>query len=243
MIKLFHVSDLHFGSEDRAAIDWFSALVWSEKPDAVICTGDLTMRARSAEFAAAGAWLRALRVPVTVEVGNHDLPYFNPWARFIEPYARYDTVEKMVEQPLTLPGWAVVPLRTTARFQWRLNWAKGFVSGGALRETLRAIEEVPDAKRVLVACHHPLIDAETRNRARTRGGSGALEALAAAGVRAVLSGHTHQPFDMRYPTASGDIRLIGAGTLSTRLRESAASFNVIAIDGDGIAVSVRERVI
>jgi len=47
MARLFHVSDLHFGREDKAAIRWFADLVRSEKPDAVVCTGDLTMRAQA----------------------------------------------------------------------------------------------------------------------------------------------------------------------------------------------------
>ena len=50
MIRLFHVSDVHFGREDKAAVAWFDALVAAEQPDAVIMTGDLTMRARSREF-------------------------------------------------------------------------------------------------------------------------------------------------------------------------------------------------
>ena len=52
MTRLFHVSDLHFGREDRAAMRWFAGLVHTEKPDAVLCTGDLTMRARKAELLA-----------------------------------------------------------------------------------------------------------------------------------------------------------------------------------------------
>ncbi|MAW99120.1 MAG: metallophosphoesterase, partial [Sphingomonas sp.] len=46
MTRLFHVSDLHFGAEDRSALHWFARLVTDERPDAVIVTGDLTMRAR-----------------------------------------------------------------------------------------------------------------------------------------------------------------------------------------------------
>ena len=53
MTLLFHASDLHFGAEDSAALAWFAQAVTDEQPDAVIITGDLTMRARSAEFAAA----------------------------------------------------------------------------------------------------------------------------------------------------------------------------------------------
>jgi len=76
MTRLFHVSDVHFGREDRAALDWFAARVREEQPDAVIVTGDLTMQARAKEFSAAAQWLKGLGRPVTVEVGNHDLPWF-----------------------------------------------------------------------------------------------------------------------------------------------------------------------
>ena len=60
MTRLFHISDLHFGLEDRAALAWFEDCVHRERPDAVLITGDLTMRARSREFAAACDWIGAL---------------------------------------------------------------------------------------------------------------------------------------------------------------------------------------
>ena len=56
-MRLFHVSDVHFGREDAAAVAWFDALVKAERPDAVIMTGDLTMRARRSEFEAGLGWL------------------------------------------------------------------------------------------------------------------------------------------------------------------------------------------
>jgi 3',5'-cyclic AMP phosphodiesterase CpdA len=109
-LKLFHVSDVHFGAEDPAAIAWFSELVAEEKPDAVIMTGDLTMRATKDEFQRGGDWLRSLGVPVTLEVGNHDIPYYwDPFRRLLAPYQRYAAVEQMIEKPLELPGVTVVP--------------------------------------------------------------------------------------------------------------------------------------
>ena len=71
---LFHLSDIHFGLEHNRALDWVAHEVATRKPAAVLITGDLTMRARSHEFAAAQNWITALPTPVTVEVGNHDLP-------------------------------------------------------------------------------------------------------------------------------------------------------------------------
>lgn len=229
MNRLFHVSDIHFGAEDPAALDWFARCVAAEQPDAVIVTGDLTMRARREEFAAAQAWLEALGRPVTVEVGNHDLPYFNPWARFVTPYRRYRALERMIERPLELRGVSIVPLKTTARAQLRLNWSKGYVSSSALKAAVAAIDAAPSDHRILVVCHHPLVDVGTKSSSRTRGGQQALAALAAAGAHGVLSGHVHDPFDVTHNVAAREIRLIGAGTLSERVRDSAPSFNELRL--------------
>ena len=241
MIRLFHVSDLHFGCEDEAAIGWFAETVRAERPDAVIVTGDLTMRARRREFEAAGEWLRSLDVPITVEVGNHDLPYFNPLARFLRPYGRYRAVERMIERPLDIAGVAVVPLKTTARFQWRLNWSKGKVGTRALQRSLALVEAASPEDLVLVACHHPLVEAGTRSTSRTRGGEPALAALVQAGAHAVLTGHVHDPFDIEHAVAGRPVRLIGAGTLSERTRDHPPSFNELRIVQRAVETVVRVR--
>ncbi|MFA6117272.1 MAG: metallophosphoesterase [Sphingomonas sp.] len=239
MIRLFHVSDVHFGREDRAAIAWFDGLVRAEQPDAVIMTGDLTMRARRREFAAGLAWLQGLGVPVTVEVGNHDLPYFNPIARFFRPYDRIGAIERLIERPLDLPGVAIVPMVTTARAQWRLNWSKGHVSTRSLQRALALVEAAPKDALVFVACHHPLIEAHTRMSSSTRNGAEAFAALAAAGARAVLTGHVHDPFDVTHEAGGRKIRMIGAGTLSERTRDTPPSFNEIRIEGGRFDVLLR----
>ncbi|HEY0596086.1 metallophosphoesterase [Sphingopyxis sp.] len=239
MTRLFHISDLHFGLEDRAALAWFTDCVRREQPDAVLITGDLTMRARSREFAAACGWIGALDVPVTVEVGNHDLPYFNPVARFFYPYRRIRGIERLVERELDLAGVVVVPLKTTARAQWRLDWSKGWVTRRALEKTLAAIDALPHGTTVLVTAHHPLVEAGTKGRALTRGGERALAALAERGVAAVLTGHVHDAFDLVKETAGGPVRMIGAGTLSRRIRSTPPSFNDLSVEGAAIGVRVR----
>lgn len=239
MTRLFHISDIHFGLEDRAALAWFTDCVRRENPDAVLVTGDLTMRARSREFTAACDWIGALDVPVTVEVGNHDLPYFNPLARFFWPYERIRGIEALVERELDLSGLAIVPLKTTARAQWRFDWSKGWVTRTALAKTLAAIDALPTGTKAFVTAHHPLVEAGTKGRALTRGGEHALTELASRGVAAVLTGHVHDAFDLVRETAAGPIRMIGAGTLSRRLRSSPPSFNDLHIEGGAIGVRVR----
>ena len=239
-MKLFHVSDVHFGAEDPAALDWFAARVADERPDAVIMTGDLTMRARAREFDAGGKWLRALGVPVTIEVGNHDIPYYwDPLRRLLSPYKRYGAAEKMIERPLDLPGISIVPLKTTARAQLRLNWSKGRVSEGSLARALAGVAAAPKGNLIFIAGHHPLIDGGAKGTGRTRGGEEALVAFADAGVHAVLSGHVHDPFDVPYRRGEWTLRLIGAGTLSKRLRHSPPAFNEIRIDGGRFETLVR----
>jgi 3',5'-cyclic AMP phosphodiesterase CpdA len=242
MIRLFHVSDLHFGRQDQAAIDWFAATVHEERPNAVICTGDLTQRAKRSEFEAACRYLESLPVPVTVEPGNHDLPYFNLYERFFRPYRRYGRLEQMIERPLDIANVIVVPLKTTARFQLRHNWSWGRVGRRSLAKTLALLESAGDDHVKLVACHHPLVDREGgQSSGKTIRGREALEALAQAGAHAVLSGHVHTPFDVQVPVASGaTIRKIGAGTLSERVREAPPSFNEIRI-GEGGALEVVHR--
>jgi hypothetical protein len=44
-------------------------------------------------------------------------------------------------------------------------------------------------------------------------------------VLGVLSGHVHDPFDILEDTPAGPVRMIGAGTLSQRLRSTPPSFN------------------
>lgn len=230
-MKLFHVSDVHFGAEDPAALGWFAQCVADESPDAVIMTGDLTMRARRHEFDAGGKWLMSLGVPVTIEVGNHDLPYYwDPLRRLFSPYKRYGAAERLIEKKLDLPGVTIVPLKTTARAQLRLNWSKGHVSRGSLQSTLDLIAAAPRDNLIFVAGHHPLIEGGTRGTAKTRNGDQALKALAEAGAHAVLSGHVHDPFDNPVTVGDWTVRMIGAGTLSKRLRSSPPAFNEIRID-------------
>lgn len=236
---LFHISDIHFGLASDRALDWVVREIAEKRPAAIAITGDLTMRARHREFAAACHWIRSLDVPVTVEVGNHDLPYFNLLERFATPYKRFRSIQQLVERPIDLPGLAIVPLKTVRRWQPRWPWSHGWVTGRALDETLDLIDRLPRGTSVLVACHHPLVEAGTHGKAWTRGGDHALAELARRKVLATLSGHVHDAFDITKETPNGPVRMIGAGTLSQRIRSTPQSYNEITWDGERIDVCVR----
>ena len=236
---IFHLSDIHFGLEDGHALNWVKQEIARKRPAAVAITGDLTMRARHREFAAATRWINSLDVPVTVEVGNHDLPYFNLVERFTDPYRRFRGMADKVEREIDLPGLAIVPLVTVPSWQPRWPWSHGWITDSALARTLGAIDRLPRGTGVLVACHHPLVEVGAHGEAWTRGGERALAELARRGVLATLSGHVHDAFDLVHETPEGPVRMIGAGTLSERIRSTPHSFNELTWDGDTIEVVVR----
>ena len=238
-LTLFHLSDIHFGLEDRRALDWVQAEIAARRPAAVAITGDITMRARAREFAAAERWIHSLPVPVTVEPGNHDLPNYHLPSRYLRPLGRFHAFREVVERRIELPGLALVPLNTNVPAQPRFNWSKGWITGKALRRCLDQIDALPPGTRAVVTAHHPLREAGTHGTALTRGGARALAELARRNVLAVLTGHVHDAFDIMEPTPNGPVRMIGAGTLSHRLRTTPASFNELTWDGERLLVQVR----
>jgi len=238
---LFHISDTHFGVEDPAALAWFERSVRAQRPDAIVCTGDLTQRATRRQYRAAAQWFAGFDCPLMVMPGNHDMPYFNLWERFRRPFSRFDALERVVGREIALEHAVIVPLQTNVAAQMRWPWSDGVVTRRNLAETLKRLEELARDPRIkLVACHHPLLSARAEAKNPTIGGDDAFEALARAGAAAVLSGHVHYPFDQTRAIGNRAVRMIGAGTLSTRLRGAPPSFNVIRIARDG-AIDVERR--
>ncbi len=54
----------------------------SMQPEAVVVSGDLTQRARYAQFYACKHFLDSLNLPYLVVPGNHDIPLYHLWNRF-----------------------------------------------------------------------------------------------------------------------------------------------------------------
>jgi len=87
--RLAHLSDLHFGRVDPAAVEGLLRSLEAARPDLVVVSGDFTQSARTGEFRAARAFLDRLPAPVFAVPGNHDLPQWNPVERLLRPYDRY----------------------------------------------------------------------------------------------------------------------------------------------------------
>ena len=236
---IFQLSDIHFGVEDRHALAWVLKEIRDQQPAAIIISGDITMRATHREYAAAQQWIGSLGPPVFVEVGNHDLPYYNLIERMVAPYRRFERLKQAVESPLNLPDLEVVNLLSTPRVQPRWPWSDGIVKEAELEKTLARIDALPANSNVLVVAHHPLEERGRNGELLTIGGDKALAELAKRDIVAVISGHVHDGFDLMHETPHGAVRMIGCGTLSKRLRSTPPSFNELR--WNGVELSVRAR--
>ncbi len=222
------------------ALQWVREEIAKRQPSGLLITGDLTMRARAKEFAAAREWIGALDIPVKIEPGNHDLPHYYLPERYLSPMKRFEAFRQEMERQVDLPGLALINLNTNVSAQPRINWSKGWVAPKALRTCLAQIDALPTGTSAIVTVHHPLREAGTRGTALTKNGANALSEFAKRDVVAVLSGHVHDAFDLHEETQHGPIRMIGAGTLSHRLRSSPPGFNELIWDGTELTVHHHE---
>jgi 3',5'-cyclic AMP phosphodiesterase CpdA len=86
---LLQISDPHFGTEQPPVVEALVTLVRQQRPDLLVLSGDITQRARPAQFQAARAFTQRLGVPLLALPGNHDIPLFDLWARLRHPYAQH----------------------------------------------------------------------------------------------------------------------------------------------------------
>ena len=237
-VRLLHMSDIHFGSENPSALSAATTYAAETAFDLLVVSGDLTQLGHHAEFRSAASWLAALPGPQLATPGNHDTPWMGLVERAVAPFARY---ARAIGRPGTAtfegPGLSVGAINSARGWQIRLNWSKGEVSRRQAEGAARRLEAAPaDAVRVLV-CHHPLVEVPGGPMtARVRGGRRAAARFARAHIDVVLTGHLHAPFVQALPFGDERTYAVGAGTLSLRERGAPPSFNVIEIDGDQMTV-------
>ncbi len=59
-LRLAHLSDIHFGGENKDAVAAAAGWIVAHRPDLTVITGDITREGAPAEFAAARAWVDGL---------------------------------------------------------------------------------------------------------------------------------------------------------------------------------------
>ena len=235
MRRVVHLSDLHFGRDRPELLAPLVTAVNALAPDLVAISGDLTQRARSAQFRAAAAFLKRIKAPVLVVPGNHDIPLHNPLARMLWPWRQYRShISPQLEPSYEDNELIVLGVNTVNRFTHQ----SGRVSSRALSRIDRALDDITN-RTCLIIAHHPLEQQATDRKRPTRGAERAKDMLAQNGVDAVLTGHLHSWRADLYAHVEGRnaVLQIHAGTgLSTRQRGEENDFNLLEIGASSIAV-------
>ena len=239
MRTLVHISDIHFGRVDYAVVESLIGKINEVKPHVVVVSGDLTQRARSAQFIEARAFLDKLPQPQIVVPGNHDIPMHNVFARFVAPLEKYKKYITDDLQPFYADEEIAVIGINTARSltvkDGRINLAQ--IAG--IREKLCSLPN--EIVKILVS-HHPFDLPEGYDQGDLVGRAElAMKTLAECGADVFLAGHLHVSHILdtahRYKIAGHAALVIQAGTAtSTRGRGEANSFNVIEFEHPKLTV-------
>lgn len=239
MRVIAHLSDIHFGRVDEKLMGPLIETINAIEPHLVAVSGDLTQRARSAEFKAARAFLDSLPKPQIIVPGNHDVPLHNPFSRFLQPLHKYRRFITDDLQPFYADEEIAVVGISTAR---SLTIKGGRVNSSQVEWMRDKLCSFRNEVTKVVVTHHPFDLPEGHDEDDLVGRSRfAMEALASCGADLFLAGHLHISHTShtakRYKIHGHSALVVQAGTAaSTRGRGEANSFNVIRVSHPEIAV-------
>lgn len=227
MIRIVHLSDLHFGTENPVVLKALLQLGRQLNPDLYLLSGDITQRARRRQFAAAGAFVQQLSAPVLAVPGNHDLPLFNLPARLLNPYGNYRRVfGAELEPSLERPGLLVIGVNTTRAGRHK----DGEVSPAQIQRVTQRLQRAGNDQLRVVMLHHPVRAMEESDFSNLLiGREQAIPAWVEAGMDLILAGHIHLPYQIALRGSDRTAWAIQAGTgISQRVRGAVPnSINVI----------------
>jgi len=241
MTRLLHLSDPHFGAADEATARAFLDCAAELAPDLTVLSGDLTMRARRVELAAAKSFFDQLPQPRFVIPGNHDIPAFNQlFDRFFRPFRRYrETFGNDLEPTLRTADVEIVGVNSNRGIGPQWDWSKGILSQAQFERTASRFAATSPGLRILTL-HHPLLAPPEHRRDVVKPLPPLLSLLAGSRVDLVLCGHFHQSL---IGTAGKDATwstiISQAPTVcSTRLQGEPPGFHLIHHDGDFLRIAL-----
>lgn len=244
MSTLLQISDPHFGTEQEPVVSALVELATELKPEIVVLSGDITQRARRAQFQAAREFVDRLKTPTVAVPGNHDIPLFNVAARAFVPYGNYmRAFGSNLEPEFESSAFLVVCTNTTRPRRHK--------DGELSREQIdRVSERLQRASREqlrIVVTHQPVLVIRAEDEENLlHGHETAVHAWAQAGADVIMGGHIHLPYIRSIRDRFGDLArrvwAVQAGTATSwRVRGNVPnSVNVLRhVPGDLVCSAER----
>jgi 3',5'-cyclic AMP phosphodiesterase CpdA len=248
MLKILHISDLHFGPPYMPKVgEALLRIAPQLEPTLIVASGDFTQRAKREQFAEARAFLDRLPpLPLVVTPGNHDVPLYRVAERLFEPYDLYqEFIYKELDYVAQVDNAFIVSINSTAPTRAISN---GRIFLDQLDFCTRAFREAPEESvRILVSHHHfaPAPDYE-RDQVMPKA-KRAMNRFNDLGVELILGGHLHRAYignslDI-YPGKHRErgIIIVQCGTSTSRRgrgrEREKNSFNMIWVDQRMIRVT------
>src|SRR5205823_1474676 len=187
--RILHLSDLHVGTREDAAIEGAIAkLLERIEVELIVASGDLTHRGRRTQHERAAAFLRSFGRPLLAIPGNHDIPYRLP-ERVTRTFAEFERLWGTTEPVYRSETLHVVGLNSV---RWWRNQSGG-LRQAQLDEAARMLADARDGALRVAVLHHHLIGAPWRSRKKpVARRNHVLGSLVDAGAELVLAGHIHQ---------------------------------------------------
>jgi 3',5'-cyclic AMP phosphodiesterase CpdA len=232
MSVLLQISDPHFGTEQPAVMEALLCMVREQTPDVVVLSGDITQRARRAQFRAARGFVDRLAVPATLVLpGNHDIPLFNLVARIFFPYANYQYAFGAALEPVLESADLLVIGVNTTRPSRHID---GEVSADQIKRVAQHLRRATRRQLRIVVTHQPVhVTRPAEKKNLLHGHHTAVREWANAGADLIMGGHIHLPYvrplSERFSDLARNVWVVQAGTaVSTRVRYDAPnSINLI----------------
>lgn len=243
-MTLLQISDPHFGTEQPAVVEALLRLADEIRPAVVVVSGDITQRARRAQFDAARAFVSRLSPPALVAIpGNHDIPLFNVVARMFHPYAGFERAFGTELEPAWhSDDFMVIGVNTTRASRHK----DGEVSAEQILRVSKRLATASERQIRIVVTHQPvhvLRGSEIHNR--LHGHADAIPAWSNAGADVIMGGHIHLPYIAPLHEHYGELRrrcwVVQAGTaVSSRVRaRHPNSVNLIKRDDAHVCLAER----
>lgn len=239
--RIAHISDLHFGEEDPPVAEGLIHSLHEINPDLIIVSGDLTQRATHTQYRQAAEWLKRIPEPQLIVPGNHDIPLFNLWKRFVHPLKGYKTWISDDPDPSYIDDSIAVKGLNTAR---SLTWKNGRISRQQIEMARSFFADAGAQRHRILVTHHIFAPPpEFPGKRRVGRGGLALKKLHEESPDIVLAGHLHRHYhaDIQTwePSLPRSVLTIQAGTaISVRRRTDANTWNLMELEPDALRLHV-----